>query len=58
MACEISPICNFLFGSIRTNLPTDTVDVEQTVQMVKGNYTYMNLNLNINFINFIITLSI
>ena len=40
MACEISPICNFLFGSIRTNLWMDTVDVELTVQMVKGIYTY------------------
>ena len=40
MACEISPICDFLFGSIRTNLPTDTVDVELTVQMVKGIYMY------------------
>ena len=35
MAHEISPICNFLFGSIRTNLPMDTVDIELTVWMVK-----------------------
>ena len=40
MACEISPICDFLFGSIETNLPVDTVDIELTVQMVKGIYTY------------------
>ena len=40
MACEISPICDFLFGSLRITLPTDTVDVEMTVQMVKGIYTY------------------
>ena len=40
MACEISPICDFIFGLIRTILLTDTVDVELTVQMVKGIYTY------------------
>ena len=40
MAGEISPICDFLFGSIRTNLMTDTVDIELTVWMVKGIYTY------------------
>ena len=40
MACEISPICDFLFGSVRTNLLMDTVDVELTVQMVKSIYTY------------------
>ena len=40
MACEISPICDFLFGSIRTNLLMDTVDVEVTVWMVKGIYMY------------------
>ena len=34
-ACEISPICDFLFGSFRTSLPTDTVNVELTVWMVK-----------------------
>ena len=37
---EISPICDFLFGSISTSLPTDKVDVELTVQMVKGIYMY------------------
>ena len=40
MAREISPICNFMFGSIHTGLLTDTVDVELTVWMVKGIYTY------------------
>ena len=40
MAWEISPICDFLFGSIRTSLLTDTVDVVLTVQIVKGIYTY------------------
>ena len=40
MVHEISPICNFLFGSIRTNLLTYLVDVELMVQMVKGIYTY------------------
>ena len=40
MAGEISPICNFIFGSILTGLPTDTVDVELTIKMVKGIYTY------------------
>ena len=41
MACKISPICDFLFGSIRTNLPMDMVDIELTVWMVKGIYTYI-----------------
>ena len=40
MACDISPICDFLLGSLRTTLPTDTVDVELTVWMVKGIYMY------------------
>ena len=40
MAQEISPVCDFLFGSVRTSLLTDTVDVEMTVWMVKGTYTY------------------
>ena len=40
MVYEISPICDYLFGSIRTNLLMDTVDVELTVQMVKGIYMY------------------
>ena len=40
MAHEISPICDFLFGSIRTNLLIDTVDIELTLWMVKGIYTY------------------
>ena len=40
MACKISPICDFFFGSIRTNLLMDTVDVELTVWMVKGIYMY------------------
>ena len=40
MAHEISLICDFLFGSIRTNLLMDTVNIELTVWMVKGIYTY------------------
>ena len=40
MTCEISPICAFLFGLIRTNLLMDTVDIELTVWMVKGIYMY------------------
>ena len=40
MAREISPVCDFIFGSIHTYLPTDTVDVELTIKMVKGIYTY------------------
>ena len=44
MAHEISPICDFLFGSLRINLPIDTVDVELTVQMVKGIYMYRKVH--------------
>ena len=40
MAHKISPFCDFLFWSIRTNLLMDTVDAELTVQMVKEIYTY------------------
>ena len=40
MAREISLVCNFIFRLIHTSLPTDTVDVELTIRMVKGIYTY------------------
>ena len=40
MAREISPVCNFIFRSIWTGLLTDTVDIELTIRMVKGIYTY------------------
>ena len=40
MAREISLVCDFIFGSICTCLPTDTVDVELTIQMVRDIYTY------------------
>ena len=40
MAREISPVCDFIFGSICTCLLTDTVDVKLTIRMVRGIYTY------------------
>ena len=40
MAREINPICDFIFGSIRTCLLTDMVDVDLTIRTVKGIYTY------------------
>ena len=40
MAREISPICDFIFGSIWTGLLTDMVDIEIMIRMVKGIYTY------------------
>ena len=40
MAREISPICDLIFGSIRTSLPTDMVDTDLTIWTVKGIYTY------------------
>ena len=40
MAREINPICNFIFGLKCTGLPTDTVDVELMIRMVKGIYMY------------------
>ena len=40
MAREISPICDFMFRSIWTGLLTDTVDIELSIRMVKGIYTY------------------
>ena len=40
MAREISPICNFIFGLIRTCLLTDTVDVDLTIWTVKSIYMY------------------
>ena len=33
---KMSPICDFIFGSIRTS----TVDVDLTIHTVKGFYTY------------------
>ena len=39
MAREISPVCDFIFGSICTGLLMDTVDIELMVRMVKGIYT-------------------
>ena len=35
MAREISPVCDLIFGLIRTCLLTDTVDVDLTVRTVK-----------------------
>ena len=40
MAREINPVCDFIFGSIHMCLLTDTVDVELTIKLVKGIYTY------------------
>ena len=40
MAREISPICDFTFGSLHTCLLTDTIDIELTIRIVKGIYTY------------------
>ena len=40
MAREISPVCDFIFGSICTSLPTDMVDIELTITTVKDIYTY------------------
>ena len=40
MAREISLVCDFIFRSICTSLPTDTVDMELTIRTVKGIYTY------------------
>ena len=40
MAREISLICNFIFRSIHTGLPMDTVDMELMIRMVKGIYMY------------------
>ena len=40
MAREISPVCDFIFGSICTRLLMDMVDVELMIQMVKGIYMY------------------
>ena len=40
MARKISRLCDFIFGSIRTGLPMDTVNVELMVRMVQGIYTY------------------
>ena len=40
MARERSPVCDFIFSSLCTCILTDTVDVELTIRMVKGIYTY------------------
>ena len=38
MTREINLVCNFFFGFMRTNLPTNTVDVELTLRTVQGIY--------------------
>ena len=40
MARKISPVCDFIFRSIHTGLPMDTVDMELMIRMVKGIYMY------------------
>ena len=40
MAREINPVCDFFFGFMHTNVPTDTVDVELNIRMVQGIYIY------------------
>ena len=40
MTREVSLVCDYIFGSIHTALPMDTVDIELMIQMVKGIYTY------------------
>ena len=40
MAREISPVYDFIFGSIHTGLLKDTVDVELKIRTFKGIYTY------------------
>ena len=40
MAREINPVYDFIFSSICTCLAMDTVDIELTIRMVKGIYTY------------------
>ena len=40
MAREISPVCNFIFCSIGTSLPTDTVNVDLAIKTAKGIYMY------------------
>ena len=44
MAREISPICDFIFRSIRTSLLTDMLDVDPTIQAVKGIYMYRKVH--------------
>ena len=45
MAREISVVCDFIFGSIHTALPMDTVDVELTIWMVNGIYMYRKYHM-------------
>ena len=40
MAREISPMCDLIFGSIRTSLLTDMVDIDVTIWTVMGIYMY------------------
>ena len=40
MATEINPVCDFISGSIPMCLLTDMVDIELTIRMMKGIYTY------------------
>ena len=40
MAREINLVCDFFFGFMCTNLPTDMVDIELTIRMAQGIYIY------------------
>ena len=40
MAREINLVCDFFFGFMDMNLPTDTVDLELTLRTVQGIYIY------------------
>ena len=48
MAREISPVCDFIFGSICMGLLMDMVDEELIIQMVKGIYICTEKTLWLN----------
>ena len=40
MACDLAPLCNFLYGFFQCQLPEDTIDVEIIVKTMKGIHTF------------------
>ena len=40
MACNLAPQCKFLYGHFQFDIPEDTIDVEITVQTLKGIHNF------------------
>ena len=39
MARQINPVCNFMLGFVKCELPEDTVDIEVKIRTPQGTHT-------------------